>query len=243
MSSRRSVLVLVALVLGTIAPGVPQATAGEPGTTHLPDLQTKRPRDLRIVRSSGAKRLQLTNEIWNAGDGPLDVRPENSGSTTVAYQRLMSHDAGGDWYAVSERSAGTFVFHSTHDHWHFEGFSKYDLRAVGTGGQPGSLVRTAGKISFCIVDTTRVDATLPHASPKTYTQCNQTAGQGLSVGWSDTYAYYQAGQSIDITGVANGTYWLVSTADPDNRLLETIETNNAAQVKIRIRRSTVTIVA
>jgi len=233
-------LIVVVLAVAMVAPAFHDAIAESPGTIHLPDLRTKAPRDLRISKSNGLKLLQLSNEVWNGGDGPLDLRAENSGTTTNAYQRLMTHDANGAWTAVSERLAGTFAFHSAHDHWHFEDFAKYELRA-NTNGLPGALLRSGGKTSFCIIDTTQVDTALPHAMPRTYSTCTRTSTQGLAVGWSDTYLYYLAGQSIDVTGLANGVYWLVSTADPSDHVLETDETNNAAQLKIRIRRNRVTV--
>ncbi len=235
-----AVMVAVASIAVGILPGT-GAVASSPGTVHLPDLQTKPPRDLRITNQNGVKLLRLSNEVWNAGDGPLDLRAENVGTTTTAYQRLMTHDDNMVWSVVSERLAGTFAFHSAHNHWHFGDFAKYELRA-NDRRKPGALLRSGGKTSFCIVDTTQVSNTIPHAMPRRYSLCTRTGGQGLAVGWSDTYLYNLAGQSIDITGLPNGAYWLISTADPSDHLLETNEANNAAQLFIRIRRDTVTLI-
>lgn len=53
--------------------------------------------------------------------------------------------------------------------------------------------------------------------------------QGISVGWTDVYSSGLAGQQINITGVANGDYWLEVVVDPLNHILETDETNNTSR--------------
>jgi hypothetical protein len=59
--------------------------------------------------------------------------------------------------------------------------------------------------------------------------------QGLSVGWVDVYDHYLPGQSIDISGVPDGVYALISTADPFNLIQESDESNNAAVVYLEIK--------
>jgi hypothetical protein len=133
---------------------------------------------------------------------------------------------------------GSFSFHPPHNHWHFEDFAVYELYEVTGDGGFGNLVRSTEKVTFCIIDTGLVDASLEHATGPTYNSCGPSATQGLSVGWGDTYTWNLVGQSIDVTGVPNGVYWLVSTADPDNLIDEgggARETNNSAAVKIRLR--------
>jgi hypothetical protein len=66
---------------------------------------------------------------------------------------------------------------------------------------------------------------------------------GISQGWGDTYGSSLAYQWIDVTGVPNGTYWLIATADKENAYLETNEKNNCAWARIRLsRRATVVTV-
>ena len=57
---------------------------------------------------------------------------------------------------------------------------------------------------------------------------------GISVGWADLYDYTIDFQWIDVTGLPSGQYWLESVADPDDRLLETDETNNAARALVNL---------
>ena len=56
--------------------------------------------------------------------------------------------------------------------------------------------------------------------------------QGISVGWADVYDKGLDGQTIDITGVPTGKYWLSVTADPLNRLVESNENNNTTCIAI-----------
>jgi len=56
----------------------------------------------------------------------------------------------------------------------------------------------------------------------------------ISAGYSDVYSASLDDQWIDVTGLADGTYWLQITADPTNRILESDETNNVSQVRVTI---------
>ena len=58
--------------------------------------------------------------------------------------------------------------------------------------------------------------------------------QGLSVGWGDLYNSGTAGQYLVITGVPDGTYCFVSTADPLSTLSESDENNNVASRAITL---------
>ncbi|MEJ7592501.1 MAG: lysyl oxidase family protein [Planctomycetaceae bacterium] len=60
---------------------------------------------------------------------------------------------------------------------------------------------------------------------------------GLSVGWADVYDRGLEGQSIDITNVPDGNYWLETVVDPDNRLMESNENNNVTRIQITLRRT------
>lgn len=232
-------LTAAALAL-TAAP--PAAVAAPAGEEHLPDLRTLPPTDLKLKvnEENTVRRLRLTNSVWNAGDGPLNVRPVNSGDVTTAYQRIFSHREDGSRYLVRAAEAGTFHFHPHHGHWHFEDFARYAIHDVAPDGGVGpNVLAQSTKVSFCLVNIFLQDDTLEHTGWGPRGKCDETGVQGLKVGWGDTYHRSLRGQAINVSGLPVGFYWLVSTADPANRLEETDDSNNAAAVKIKIRRRTV----
>ena len=244
-----AVALLLLLGAGVILAAVAavDSTATAPNTIHYPDLRTLSPSSVNITNSGGTKLLRFDNTVANFGYGQLELRPEHDDitDTTDAYQRLYSHDGDDTPYVASETLVGTFVFHSSHNHWHFEDFAQYELRNIAADGSIGSTVlATNEKVSFCMVDTGLVDPSLEHSPPgPAYTTCEQDGMQGISAGWSDTYTYSLAGQNVNITGLANGDYWLLSTSDPSNRLAESHDGNNRGIVRVSIINNTVDIVS
>jgi hypothetical protein len=234
---------MIALVVGgLVLPGSP-AAADNADQPHLPDIRTRKPSELFIQNSGGVKELRFTNTIWNKGSGPLELRAENDdvAGTTVAYQRIWSHNAVNIEYLYDENEVGTFTFHPAHNHWHFEGFAMYQLRKINPSGGVGKVLRQSDKISFCIIPTTNVPDNLFHTDWGGPYSCGETSMQGLPVGWGDEYYWGLAGQFVPINGIANGKYWLRSMADWEHRLQEEDEGNNANKVKIRITGNNVTV--
>jgi len=61
-----------------------------------------------------------------------------------------------------------------------------------------------------------------------------TTAVGLSIGWGDIYPASLPDQFIDITGLADGSYRLVVTADPSGWFAETNENNNLTWVDLEL---------
>jgi hypothetical protein len=199
----------------------------------------------RSKRRIGRKGAPPVEHDLECGKGTLELRPQNDPATdtTVAYQRIYSHDANGTPFLIGERQVGTFVFHEAHGHWHFEGFALYQILEVTAGGGFGAVLRESDKVSFCIINTTNVPDTLEHSGwGGNYSFCGQNVLYGLKVGWGDTYTSGLAGQYVPIAGLLDGTYWLRSIADFENRLREVNERNNGKTVKIRITENSVSLV-
>jgi hypothetical protein len=224
---------LLAAFLGIGLVGVAQANVATADHLLLPDLRTLPPSDLKIsVYSSGRRLLRLANTIWNAGHGPLKL----SGETSPDLRRTLvtQHVAAADGSEL-EHQIGEFVYHPSHNHWHFAGFTLYELWSLDADAAPEQVMSTSDKLSYCVIDTDKVDPNISGFVPyKRYYSCGQKH-QGLSVGWGDTYESHLDGQSLDLKGVPDGFYMLRSTANPDRTLLESNFANNTAEVYLEIR--------
>jgi hypothetical protein len=257
LAPMKKVLVLVAVISLATAAMQLSASALPAGEPHYPDLITRVPFSVRLVAGKGAtsRKMFFANTIGNIGNGPLELRAENNAETgtTNAIQEIYTHGSatgpkGTQLILVSSTLIGTFVFHPAHNHWHMGDFARYELRSINTDGSTGPVIATTAKVSFCMIDTDTIDSSLTHFGWGRSHSCGQNARQGVKVGMGDTYSASLPDQFIDITTIANGTYRLVSVADPNTserpggRLLETNNANNAASVDVTISRSTVTVV-
>ncbi len=220
-----------AAVAAQQTPTVPAEQAAEEGWL-LPDLQTLPPRALRITtEADGIRRIRFSTTTANLGQGPLEMWGEYDASINRTRATQHIHTNSG---VVVERHVGDFVYHEGHTHWHFEEFVEFELWSHQPDGALDQRLSTTGKMSFCILDNTRVDLDLDGAPQAAqFGGCGQVQ-QGISVGWGDTYAATVSGQELDITGIPDGHYAIRSTADPVNRLLESDETNNSAIVYIEL---------
>lgn len=219
---------LTALAVATVLLALPTVEASAaPG---YPDLRTVTPSELRFdtetISGSTHWVLRFSNTVWNAGAGRLElygVTFSESGTTkTRVYQRVY------DGPSYTSYHVGDFVWHSAHNHFHFENFAQYELwtkaeydQWVASGRSVGQARKRGTKTTFCIMDTYRVSALPGSPSSARYSSCGQTL-QGLSVGWGDTYRYYLADQWVDLgtSRLADGQYVLRSVADPRNVLYE-----------------------
>ena len=222
--------------------------AAPAGNPHLPNLKTLPPSDIHVAYSGGTKYLRFSNVAYNAGDGRLELKPENDRSArkTKVKQRVYTHNALNGWSLAYELDAGTYTFHKGHNHWHFEGFALYELVA----DNPGVEKRTGTKTTFCIIDTespatiatydSSVLSLTHRADAPTYGSCNRDSVTGLSVGWGDKYGYWLDGQSINAAGLPDGWYTLYSKADPTGKIAETNDGDNANSKRFHLQGDLVT---
>ena len=228
-----SLLIAAAVVfLFSFVPLARAVTENQPNITPFPA------KDIRIVQNTnGTKELRFSTLSWNNGAGPLEIRAgaiDNLNGKQEVIQRIYNDDG-----TYSEVKAGSFVYHSAHNHIHFEDYAVYTLQPVIANGAAD---RIGHKTTFCIMDTTKVNIRLTNASKRAiYKTCNATV-QGMSVGWGDQYGYQLAGQSIDITGLENGDYNLKIEVDPKSVIVESNDTDNVNTVLLRLTDGTVTVV-
>jgi hypothetical protein len=228
-----------------------QSTAPLPASASVADLLPDvvvDPSSLQHLRIDdttlpGHRLLRLSTSTPNIGAGPLEIR----GSTVVApdqqqvLQRIYRSD--GSFY---DRLAGTFVYHPSHQHTHFDGWAVYRLRSLLADGSVGPIVAAGDKTSFCLLDVVPYDLPVESgaasaAPPYRYTTCGQMV-QGISPGWADVYDLELDGQWIDVSNLPDGPYWLEAEVDPEQRILELPEgeSNNLARIRIRLDAAGVT---
>lgn len=197
----------------------------------LPDLRTIVPLHLQLVNAQQREVIRFSNGIANTGSGPWRMRPRfplGSGGTQDAIQELL--DANGN--LVQETVVSQFEFHPEHNHWHIADVALFSIR---TGSPNGPVYgSTSSKVTFCLIDWYKIDGN-SRTRDRVYFDCNG-AYQGISPGWVDQYHQSTEGQQLDVTGIPEGEYYLVSTTNPDARFLESNLSNNTAWVKFRISR-------
>ena len=215
----------------SLAPGAAAQTALPPNLTPLPAS------NLSLVATTTTTTLRFSTTSWNKGTGPLRLEAGSvdtgSGKQQVL-QRVYNTDGSSATY-----SAGWFTYHPTHNHIHFDNYARYLLQPVNA---PGGSQRIGQKTTFCVMDTTAVNTSLPGApGAPGYSTCGNQI-QGMSVGWGDTYGAHLAGQEIDFSGNADGIYDLTIEVDPNKLLVEADKNDNASCVRLDIKKpSTVTV--
>jgi Lysyl oxidase len=227
-----AVLPLVAVLAAAAASSLPAAKPG--GGTDLsqyyPDLRTVVPLHLNLVNQQQQEVLRFSNGIANTGSGPLALRPEpppvDATTTTTAVQEIRDPADN----IVDEVVTGTFAFHPQHNHWHIGDVALFEVRKDSpTGPVVGDL---SIKTTFCLIDWYKLTGNAA-TSERVFWEC-ATSFQGISPDWVDQYHQSTVGQQLDITGVADGDYYLVSTSNFARRFVESDYTNNTAWVKFHL---------
>jgi hypothetical protein len=79
-----------------------------------------------------------------------------------------------------------------------------------------------------------------HTTGQTYTNCSQGDVQGIAVSWVDIYAWSLEGQNLDITGLPDGTYWVLITTNPSGAIAEggAVNANNVSATKFQLYKRT-----
>lgn len=207
----------------------PPDSPEDDGRLLLPDLVTLEPTHLRVVRDRAAGRviLRFSNTVANIGEGPIDLRGR---ATDEAQRYLVSQLMRHTTYQYQVEPVDEhIVFHPHHNHWHLEGFARYELWSMTSDGYLQEVLNLQGKVSYCLLDGHRMEG----SSRATYTTCNPRR-QGISVGWSDTYTWDLSGQWVELSGLEDGYYALRSVANPRAVLRETSLDNNDALLALQL---------
>ncbi|MFJ9117186.1 lysyl oxidase family protein [Streptomyces sp. NPDC102394] len=186
--------------------------------------------------AAGKDYLAFGATVWNGGPSPLvvDGFRKPGADTMDAYQYF--YDANGKQVGYTPTGSMEWDPREGHQHWHFHDFASYRL----LGADKKEIVRS-GKEAFCLANTDAIDYTVKNANwhpdnTDLATACGEensvSVREVLDVGNGDTYSQIRPGQSFDVTGLPNGTYYIQVIANPDHRLKETSTTNNVSLRKV-----------
>jgi len=219
----------------------PTGRAGVPANVPKPDLRSLPAWDIAITDGedgdvAGKDYLAFSANVWNAGPAPLvvDGFRQRGKDLMDAYQYF--YDANGKQVGYTPTGTMEWDPRVGHEHWHFTDFASYRLLSADQTKEVRS-----GKEAFCLANTDAIDYTVKNANWHPFntdlsTACGEknslSVREVLDVGSGDTYTQYRPGQSFDITGLPNGTYYIQVIANPEKRLQETNLNNNVALRKV-----------
>lgn len=198
----------------------------------------------------GARRcLRLGNAVGNTGDGPLEVRLAMAEGLLApaglgAFVQRIYDGAGGH----RDVPVGTADFHVVHGHFHYRGLARFALFPVADDGRRATEAAAGSKAGFCFLDWGEMQerdverGEGGRAGQDCLFPGEEGWSMGISVGWYDYYWSDLADQYIDVEGLPDGTYELVSWADATGSLLETDESDNAASLVLRLAGDRVEVV-
>lgn len=236
---RRSVLAaLLAATAGALGVVVAAVAGGQvTGAELLPDLRQEPPSQVAVRRDGDKVVLVFRSAVGNVGQGPLIVngRRARGERLMTATQELVRADG-----SVAQVPLATRLKYQPggHNHWHFLGFNRFDLRSADTGARVGR----SNKVGFCLGSRYQVEPPVPGtaAVPVINHNCGRflpglmTMRMGIDVGYADDYAAFVEFQYVDITRVRPGSYLLVHRADPDQRLLVGDRADDVSYALIRL---------
>jgi hypothetical protein len=191
--------------------------------------------------------LRFTTGPRNAGVGPMDLAyfPAEHELGVVSEGPVTQYVHWSDG-KVTERPAGTFLFHQTHAHYHYQDILDYTLFKVS-----GHRLLEAGKgtkSGFSPADQLFADWFTFSQEEGQYVEgvsSSRSVGAstfGLSVGWGDVYRWQRPGQYVEFAHNGDGLYVVRSVVDIKNHVLESNEHDNAAYAYVQVTGDSVRII-
>ena len=215
---------------------IPKSLAATPKTGPKPDLKSLPAWGISLEQNGNKAYVNFGATVWNAGTSPLLVDGFRRTGTQLmdAYQYFFDAKAK----QVGSVPAGTMQWDARtgHKHWHFTDFAQYNLL-----DSTQKLAVRSGKEAFCLANTDAVDYTVANAkwrpeNTDLSTSCGGNTAAAvrevLDIGNGDTYSQDRPGQSFEVTGLKNGTYYIQVKANPAHKLSELSTANNASVRKI-----------
>lgn len=174
--------------------------------------------------------------------------PDGSPPKEQVAQRIYHKNANGTM-TWSDHPAGFQSFHPAHGHVHAEELCEFSLRVATSNPDATTwpIIGVSLKQSYCMINMGTcnsqdsicmshgveiTNAMLPNLGMGSVTGCG-SQGQGLFVGNYDIYSS-GFGQYINMPGICNGDYYIVTQIDPYNHFQEEDETNNWVAVPVHL---------
>jgi lysyl oxidase len=212
-------------------------TMTDPDPSVLPELIPLPAYHISTLGVGDGDFLDFAATVWNSGPSQLSVEGFRRDGTDVMDAYQYFYDGA---KPVGRASVGTFEYDPRvgHQHWHFRQFARYTLLDASKQN-----VVVSDKEAFCLTPTEPIDLLRRGANwdPQHVgfgSACGDATSvwtrETLDVGWGDTYIQTLPGQSFDITGLPNGTYYIEVRANPARRLYERDTTNDVVLRRIRL---------
>lgn len=237
---RRLVPAVAAVLMLILAPAA-QAGAGNPclgakaKRLLCPDLVMRKPFGLFLAGT----RLHAGNAIVNVGRGPAELAGRRVGPRFMRARQHLYKRGGGKTF---RRTGARLVYKLAHaglHWWKWLNAARFELWRLDAQGHRVDRVRVGPKVAYCLRD-------LAHYEPRrrgspagpVYPACSTSpfitrARLGTSVGWADVYPPAYPEQWIETRGL-RGCFVYRHIADPNDRIYESDESNNVADVVIRL---------
>jgi hypothetical protein len=220
----------------------PNPCAGEQAATlRCPDLVMRRPWGLYTdqLTKPGHTVLRAGNSIDSIGAGPAELHGVRVSKRWMRGRQRI-YKVGGGKIGVHTGARLLFKFaHLQRYWWKLYKAARFELWRLDADGNRARRVRVGPKVVYCLRDLQHTRPWLER-SPRhpVYPACSNDPKRprvtiGTSIGWSDVYPPSYPEQWIDVTGL-RGCFAYVHIADPANGIYESDETNNEAQVIVRL---------
>jgi hypothetical protein len=210
-------------------------------TLLCPDLVMKKPYGLQLDRriNPGRVVLRAGNSIDNIGKGPAELFGTRTSRYFMRARQRIYRRGGRRRLGINTGARLYFKYVAgQRRYWKFLYAAKFELWRIDSHGKRLRKVKRGPKVSYCLRDLQHTRPLARSPRRRVYPACNtnprtRKVRLGTSVGWSDIYPSSYPEQYLDVTGL-RGCFAYRHTADPRNGVYESNESNNSAQVFVRL---------